>query len=510
LHGSGIDIPTFLRTVFDKKHLHIRRDPHVTDFYSNADGPLHIDWSTERMRALVAAEPGMRVGTDINIVRYDRSLKKRVAFPLTDAACANPRVSLADYDRAMQDGGYSVRFLRPHEHVASVSRVIFGLEEELNCSCGANSYWTPPESQGFAPHYDDVDVFLLQLEGRKRWRLYDPPTDADVLSRFSSEDFSPEQLGKPIATLVMEPGDVLYMPRGCVHQGDTVLANLGTASTSELSQPQASLHVTLSASQMHTYADLLLHLYKSRIEFAAANNIELRRGLPVQWSRVLGSATNPKVMGPHGVPIQIPPFVPRTALSGPDADAAERAGMLAAVRKLCAQVNSDIQSKDGIVDKGADMLARDVLERRQPVPADPSHGTEVTNPTKIRLLARGAVRLSMFEGEMRLFHCGPNSAICYGPHKSGAEAQRAVFDDDDNERGAAAATPSAPIPTELRLDDAFAPAVAALIAAAPKALRIDQLPFPTLEDDADAEEDLAANRRLLVQSLLSTRCFIAE
>lgn len=36
------------------------------------------------------------------------------------------------------------------------------------------SYLTPPGSQGFAPHYDDIEAFVVQLEGRKHWRLYNP------------------------------------------------------------------------------------------------------------------------------------------------------------------------------------------------------------------------------------------------------------------------------------------------------------------------------------------------
>lgn len=35
-------------------------------------------------------------------------------------------------------------------------------------------YLTPAGSQGFSPHYDDIEAFILQLEGRKRWKLYAP------------------------------------------------------------------------------------------------------------------------------------------------------------------------------------------------------------------------------------------------------------------------------------------------------------------------------------------------
>lgn len=43
-----------------------------------------------------------------------------------------------------------------------------------NDSC-SNAYLTPPGSQGFAPHYDDIDAIILQLEGKKLWRAYIDP-----------------------------------------------------------------------------------------------------------------------------------------------------------------------------------------------------------------------------------------------------------------------------------------------------------------------------------------------
>lgn len=36
------------------------------------------------------------------------------------------------------------------------------------------SYLTPAGSQGFAPHYDDIEAFVMQLEGKKKWKLYHP------------------------------------------------------------------------------------------------------------------------------------------------------------------------------------------------------------------------------------------------------------------------------------------------------------------------------------------------
>ena len=65
------------------------------------------------------------------------------------------------------------------------------LYEKLSSSCIAlllfvYRYLTPAGSQGFAPHYDDIEAFVLQLEGKKHWRLYSPRNKEEVLPRFSS------------------------------------------------------------------------------------------------------------------------------------------------------------------------------------------------------------------------------------------------------------------------------------------------------------------------------------
>uniref|UniRef100_A0A915HYF7 Bifunctional lysine-specific demethylase and histidyl-hydroxylase n=1 Tax=Romanomermis culicivorax TaxID=13658 RepID=A0A915HYF7_ROMCU len=51
-------------------------------------------------------------------------------------------------------------------------------------------YLTPPNSQGFAPHFDDIEAFILQLEGRKRWMLYKNKNEEEILARFSSHQKS--------------------------------------------------------------------------------------------------------------------------------------------------------------------------------------------------------------------------------------------------------------------------------------------------------------------------------
>ncbi|MEB2485351.1 cupin domain-containing protein [Burkholderia multivorans] len=68
---------------------------------------------------------------------------------------------------------------------------------------------------GVGPHFDSYDVFLLQVEGRRRWRIG------------AQQDLS-LQAGVPLKILanfeptdewVLEPGDMLYLPPHIAHDG---------------------------------------------------------------------------------------------------------------------------------------------------------------------------------------------------------------------------------------------------------------------------------------------------
>ena len=72
------------------------------------------------------------------------------------------------------NNGCSIRMLNPQTFHAAVWRLCSTLQDHFQNMVGANIYLTPPGTQGFAPHYDDVEVFMLQLEGKKHWKLYNP------------------------------------------------------------------------------------------------------------------------------------------------------------------------------------------------------------------------------------------------------------------------------------------------------------------------------------------------
>ncbi|CAH2269036.1 bifunctional lysine-specific demethylase and histidyl-hydroxylase NO66 [Pararge aegeria] len=164
--------------------------------------------------------------------------------------------------------GCSIRLLNPQTYIAKLHLLNATLQEFFHSFVGANAYLTPPDSQGFAPHYDDIEAFILQTEGKKHWRIYKPRDELETLPRTSSKNFTEHEIGEPILEVTLEAGDMLYFPRGYIHQGVTI-------------DGEHSLHVTVSMYQKHAWADLFEKMIPAALQMTINENIELRRGLPI-------------------------------------------------------------------------------------------------------------------------------------------------------------------------------------------------------------------------------------
>jgi len=68
---------------------------------------------------------------------------------------------------------------------------------------------------GVGPHFDSYDVFLLQVQGKRRWRISAQKDLSlkDGLPLKVLQHFEPEQ------EWVLEPGDMLYLPPHIAHDG---------------------------------------------------------------------------------------------------------------------------------------------------------------------------------------------------------------------------------------------------------------------------------------------------
>lgn len=144
-----------------------------------------------------------------------------------------------------------------------VAGIVGMLQREFAAGAGANVYCSFEGVQAFGTHYDLHDVFAVQAEGEKTWRIYEARADnptAPLPPGDEAENWLMASRGKVIQELVMRPGDILYLPRGQYH--DAVTGD------------GASLHVTFWVKPATGLALLKL------LEEAAASESDFRAHLP--------------------------------------------------------------------------------------------------------------------------------------------------------------------------------------------------------------------------------------
>lgn len=171
--------------------------------------------------------------------------------------------------------GCSVRLNYPQEHSDHVWEVCSKLEDWFGMGVSSNSYLTPARHGGFAPHFDDVEVFLLQTEGSKKWKLYTNSNKAFILSRDPSPNFTEEEIGEPSHEFVLEKGDLLYMPRGTIHKGQSL-------------DQEPSLHLTISTGLRFSWYDFIKETLDTSLEIAYFNDSDFRRSLPRFFHSYMG------------------------------------------------------------------------------------------------------------------------------------------------------------------------------------------------------------------------------
>ena len=74
------------------------------------------------------------------------------------------------------------------------------------------------EGGGVGPHFDSYDVFLLQAQGQRKWRI-------GRQKKYELQEGVPLKIlkdFKPEAEFVLNPGDMLYLPPGYAHDGVAV------------------------------------------------------------------------------------------------------------------------------------------------------------------------------------------------------------------------------------------------------------------------------------------------
>ncbi len=151
------------------------------------------------------------------------------------------------------------------ESVKSLGRSIFS---DLKSQITTNAYFSAgAEASAFDAHFDPQDTFILQLEGEKEWRLWERERVPNPISGHPDwKTLAPPALPAD-ETILMTPGDLLYVPRGMWHWP----RSLGDA---------PSLHLTVTV-VMARPMDVLIWLteemsndprFRASLPFAAQQN----------------------------------------------------------------------------------------------------------------------------------------------------------------------------------------------------------------------------------------------
>lgn len=126
--------------------------------------------------------------------------------------CADARIILREALRA----GTTLILRHIHLHVPAIRALVLALKRECpSLSVQVNCYLTPPDSDGVPPHTDPRDTLLIQQHGSKRWRVW---ARADTLASDNAGGHAPDS---PSLELTLSPGDLLFIPAGCLHHSTT-------------------------------------------------------------------------------------------------------------------------------------------------------------------------------------------------------------------------------------------------------------------------------------------------
>lgn len=145
------------------------------------------------------------------------------------------RVLFTDQLQRFCEEGLSFSLGQIHLGVPAIAALVTMLEHALPARVQTNLYASFGRESAFRAHYDPHDVLVLHLHGRKRWSCFGPRPEACANTTLVTD----EHLGPVLWEAVLEPGDILYIPRGEVHRA-SVEGDASMHLTNALSWPRES------------------------------------------------------------------------------------------------------------------------------------------------------------------------------------------------------------------------------------------------------------------------------
>ena len=167
------------------------------------------------------------------------------------------RMTLEEVKDALEKG--TVIFNTAGSHIPKLAGPTLACTDAASLPCAVNMYVTAAGKRTSAPpHTDRQDVIVVQTQGKKRWRVYTPPVpsmkpNADIYARGKGDDSLPLyslEEGKygceKLLDVVMEEGDVLFIPAAFPHTTDTVTDVNDDKEETKTPEEKTSIHLTFN------------------------------------------------------------------------------------------------------------------------------------------------------------------------------------------------------------------------------------------------------------------------
>ena len=253
---SPIDEQSFIEHFVSKSRIHVQS-------VDNRRTESLLPWDTINRLLESDQLPPSRV----KLVRANMMIPPMIYREGDEAGRINPRAL-----NSLLPQGVSIVIDSVEEYVPHLGRLSDSIERQLAHRVWINSYISFGRGKAFKPHWDNHDVIIVQVLGRKRWRSFGVP-DPPPTRKHREGDRVPAAVEWEGT---MSAGDVLYLPRGEVHEAELETADSvhltigikpqrGTDFWAWLGE-QANPDPTFSTDPTQHQGDAAMHAHEARLK----------------------------------------------------------------------------------------------------------------------------------------------------------------------------------------------------------------------------------------------------
>jgi 50S ribosomal protein L16 3-hydroxylase len=182
---------------------------------------------TDHLHRLPLALPG--VGKSLQTIGTWDTLARTIAASGVDLLvvlqgqrhqCQAPTDSASA--QSLCDIGCTMVVRHAEQHHQQLAALAKAFQETFRAPVNIHMYATPPGCHGFSWHYDAEDVFIFQTCGRKEYLLRKNTVNPWPLEETIPDDMQYERELMPLMRVLLEAGDMLYIPCGYWHRAQAV------------------------------------------------------------------------------------------------------------------------------------------------------------------------------------------------------------------------------------------------------------------------------------------------